>query len=462
MLSRYLNLVILGLCSTVILLSSIAQPSAQAQDAPICFNESPYCITGRIAEFWQQNGGLTVFGLPITDQQGEVIEGQSLQVQWFERNRLELHPENQPPYDVLIGRLGDDLLKRDGRDWFAFPQSEPIEGCAFFADTNHNVCGDILALWRSQGIETDGEAGISAEESLALFGLPLSDEMEETLSDGQTYTVQWFERARFELHPENQPPYNVLLGLLGREILESPGSDDPTPDPTPSPDPVSDERIVFQSNRDGNREIYVMNLDGSGQTNLTNHPARDENPTWSPDGTRIAFESDRDGPYNIYIMNADGTGVTRITDSEADDEDPAWSPDGASLSFLSNLRNGGLAVAVVPADGSAQADVIGVSPNSLFFAWQPNSAALLLHIGGSRFEGGRVTTFAPGDSQPGLELADPGFFQAPAWSVDGASLFYVAQPAVEGAFTPEAIESVVNARRRRTVEWAAGDRCASR
>jgi sugar lactone lactonase YvrE len=199
-----------------LLLTLAAPQRAAAQGAERCFEETGYCIGGRIREYWEQNGGLPVFGLPLGPQEEQLIEGQTLQAQWFERTRLELHPENAAPYDVLLGRIGVDVLERQGRDWNSFAKSEPREGCRHFAETGHNVCGNILAAWAASGLQLDGQAGINFAESLALFGLPLSDEQTETI-EGKEYTVQWFERARFELHPENQPPYNVLLGRLGAE-----------------------------------------------------------------------------------------------------------------------------------------------------------------------------------------------------------------------------------------------------
>ncbi|KAB8143845.1 hypothetical protein F8S13_08055 [Chloroflexia bacterium SDU3-3] len=198
------------------------QPTAAPQADPQqrCFDETGFCIGGRIREFWEQNGGLPVFGLPIGPQQAEVVEGATLQVQRFERNRLELHPENARPYDVLLGRLGADRLAQLGRDWQSeFPSTSAASGCRFFRETGQNVCGEILAAWRASGLELDGQAGPSEAESLALFGLPLGPAHEESMADGQRRTVQWFERARFELHPENQPPYRVQLGLLGSEIV---------------------------------------------------------------------------------------------------------------------------------------------------------------------------------------------------------------------------------------------------
>jgi hypothetical protein len=202
-----------SLLALILALFAAALPAA-AQSGQRCFPETGQCISGRIREFWEQDGGLPVFGFPIGPQRQDLVEGRRLQAQQFERNRLELHPENTRPYDVLLGRLGADRLEQQGRDWTAFPKSTPKAGCRFFAQTSHNVCEPFLSYWRAHGLEFDGQRGASEAESLALFGLPLSDAQPEAI-DGQTYTVQWFERARFELHPENQPPYDVLLGLLG-------------------------------------------------------------------------------------------------------------------------------------------------------------------------------------------------------------------------------------------------------
>ena len=84
--------------------------------------------------------------------------------------------------------------------------------------------------------------------------------------------------------------------------------------------------IAFSSNRDGNFEIYVMKADGSQQTRLTNNPAFENRPSWSPDGERIAFISDRDGNREIYFMKADGSQQTRLTNNSAFDARPMWRP----------------------------------------------------------------------------------------------------------------------------------------
>ena len=75
-------------------------------------------------------------------------------------------------------------------------------------------------------------------------------------------------------------------------------------------------KILFTSSRDGNREIYSMNPDGSEQVNLTRHPADDLNAAWSPSGDQILFASDRDGVRDLYRMDPDGTNVQRIFKKE--------------------------------------------------------------------------------------------------------------------------------------------------
>jgi hypothetical protein len=238
--------------------------AARAQAGRRCFRETGYCITGPIRDFWEHNGGLMVFGFPITPQQPEAVEGRPTQVQWFERSRLELHPENPAPYNVLIGRMGADRLSQLRRDWKTFPPAAPAAACRTFAETGHAVCGELLAAWQSSGLNLDGDPSISDSESLALFGLPLSSPTPERGSDGKIYSVQWFERARFELHPENAPPFNVLLGLLGREL--SPRASAP-PAPVQASAPA---RLVIDAIGLDYRTVGV-GMNSSGELSVPDH-----------------------------------------------------------------------------------------------------------------------------------------------------------------------------------------------
>lgn len=140
-----------------------------------------------------------------------------------------------------------------------------------------------------------------------------------------------------------------VMGSDGRTPPSALTSGAPNGHPAWSPD---GSMIAFTSLRDGDREIYVMAADGSGQTNLTNSPGSDDNlAAWSPDGSRIAFFSERDGNAEIYVMEADGSDPVRLTDSPAVDVDPSWSPDGRHIVFTSE-RNGEPDLFVVTSDGS--------------------------------------------------------------------------------------------------------------
>ena len=94
------------------------------------------------------------------------------------------------------------------------------------------------------------------------------------------------------------------------------------------------EKIVFTSDRDGNAEIYIMNPDGTGQTNLTRHKASDFQPAWSPTGAQILFASTREGVSNLYLMDADGANVEKVFDDFRSRMAPAWSPDGRQISYV--------------------------------------------------------------------------------------------------------------------------------
>jgi Tol biopolymer transport system component len=101
------------------------------------------------------------------------------------------------------------------------------------------------------------------------------------------------------------------------------------------PDPTDNAEIAFTRLVGSQWEIFMIQADGTGERNLTNNPANDVNPSWSPDGSRLTFSSDRDGIYSIYVMNADGSNVRRLTTPQSPNLDalPSWSPDGSRIAF---------------------------------------------------------------------------------------------------------------------------------
>ena len=142
--------------------------------------------------------------------------------------------------------------------------------------------------------------------------------------------------------------------------------------PTWSPD---SSKIAFSSFRDGNNEIYIMNADGTNQIRLTNNTDYDTGPIWSPDGSRIAFTTNRDGDFEVYTMNTDGTNPTRLTNNPAYDAAPAWSPDGTKIAFNSN-RNGTQEIYTMNADGTNQTRLTNNIASDYSPAWSPNGNQL--------------------------------------------------------------------------------------
>jgi LPXTG-site transpeptidase (sortase) family protein len=173
-----------------------------ASGRPLVFHETGHTLAYSFRAFWDQHGGLPIFGYPLT----EVFIEDGRPVQYFERARLEWHGEMAL---VLAGHLGRWAAQGYARHPAFAPVAGPTQtGQDFFIETGHTLGGGFRQFWHANG-------------SLPVFGFPLSEEFREiTPQDGREYTVQYFERARFEWHPELPLAHHVQLGHLGRQYLE--------------------------------------------------------------------------------------------------------------------------------------------------------------------------------------------------------------------------------------------------
>ncbi|MCM3872390.1 MAG: DUF4214 domain-containing protein [Pyrinomonadaceae bacterium] len=145
-------------------------------------------------------------------------------------------------------------------------------------------------------------------------------------------------------------------------------------------------RIAFGSVRNGgNHDIFLMDLDGSNQIRLTNSPAYDDQPKWSPDGSKIVFMSDRDNNFEIYTMNADGSNQARLTTNLAADGFPAWSHDGTKIAFVrGDLRNPStFEIFVMNANGTNQVQLTNDAAIDGVPSWSPDNTKIVFMSGDS-------------------------------------------------------------------------------
>jgi hypothetical protein len=202
-------------------------PGLGAQEEQRFFPETKQTVRGGFWRYWQANGGLPQQGFPISAEMQERsdLDGKTYTVQYFERAIFEWHPENKPPYDVLLSQLGTFRYKQKYPNGAPGQKPNGDPGTWRFPETGKSLGGSFLAHWKASG-------------GLAQNGFPISEEFEERSDlDGKLYVVQYFERAVFEWHPDNKPPYNVLLSQLGtfRHRQRYPQAQ-----PTPGPAPVRD------------------------------------------------------------------------------------------------------------------------------------------------------------------------------------------------------------------------------
>jgi Sporulation and spore germination len=195
------------------LLTTFSPTSAAAHSASEYFPQTGQMVSDPFLTYWRANGGLRIFGYPISPARYELdpSTGKVLFVQWFERARFEQHPEwASRQHEIQLSLLGRQFTQEQQRE----PEFQPIApfmstvDTRFFPETGHSLSVGFKQFWEQNG-------------GLPIFGYPISEAFPaQSPINGQWYSVQYFERARFEYHPYNSPEYQVELGLLGRQLIQ--------------------------------------------------------------------------------------------------------------------------------------------------------------------------------------------------------------------------------------------------
>ncbi len=222
------------------------------------------------------------------------------------------------------------------------------------------------------------------------------------------------------------PWYRVQLGDVDQSgwcqgAFLAPLAATPMSRPTLTATPWATGRIAFTSERDGNREVYVMHADGTGVQNLTRNPAQDSDPSWAPLRDRLAFVSDRSGTSDIFVMNADGSGVTQLTFSLSDQIHPAWSPNGAFIAYVSN-EDGDWEIWLVAASGGGAVQLTQNDAWDSYPAWSPDSLRIVYTSArDGDYELYQYDLVARSETRLTSHPASDAF---PAWSPDGTSIAF--------------------------------------
>jgi TolB protein len=233
-----------------------------------------------------------------------------------------------------------------------------------------------------------------------------------TVSRRLNLNPSWSPDARALAYTTFRPNPDIFVSLIYQGVLQNPTKGVGTNYlPVFSPD---GKQIAFMSGRDGNPEIYAMNVDGSNLRRLTNHPAGESSPTWSPSGAQIAFTSDRTGKAQIYVMNSsDGSGLRRLTVNESEADRPTWSPAPFNeIAYSASTGRYDIKVLEV-STGTVRQLTFGEGTNESP-AWAPGGRHLAFT---STRSGGRTQVFTIGRDGRGLrQITREGNNQTPAWS----------------------------------------------
>jgi Tol biopolymer transport system component len=240
---------------------------------------------------------------------------------------------------------------------------------------------------------------------------------------------------------------NLEVGMIAESASTDPDADNNTASPivlVRASQSGPSGTLAFVSYRDGDAEIYLTDADGSGVVNLTNNPAYDWEPAWSPDGTQLVFNSDRSGAEEVWVMDADGSNPTRLTTNGSNGDNFVWSPDGTMIAWQNWDSNmGNYDICVINADGTGFSNLNNDAEYQDKPQWSPDSTKILYQ---SEYYDSFTDTSLPdifvmnadGSGKTNLTNDPDAYDFAPVWSPDGTKIAFGKAYADQGIYVMDA------------------------
>lgn len=324
-----------------------------------------------------------------------------------------------------LRRLTNDANGESGPDWspdgrrIAFASSKQIQADPYLIQTDlylMDADGSNLVQLTDDAF-SDGAPDWSADGKQLLFHSDRDGNMEIYVMD-----IDGTNLRRLTHDARRQDVLAVWQPVAGSGVVIVP------PEDIEPPAPSEPEHILFTSERSGNFEIYVMDVESGKVTNLTNHPADDVAPRWSPDGGRIAFISDRDGQWGIYLMNADGSGISLLTTNiYQDGQDFVWSPDGRYIAYRGD-GEGTQDIYILDVDSGQERNLTNTQAGNWSLAWSPDGSQIAFESNRTKRNWGwwDIYVMSVEGSEP-LNLTNCQGICArfPAWSPDGKRIAFL-------------------------------------
>ena len=290
-------------------------------------------------------------------------------------------------------------------DTYAFPTPDSDIELRSGSYTVNILAGAYLET-RTLQLESPPISGV--QDYKITFEIPVGSNNKESLTGTILYAST----------PQNTRNWDLFTisadGAIRQQLTDTPEFEQ-----HPSWSPDGSKIIYTRGDVMTNFDIYSMDAGGGNIIRLTEHAERDQRAVWSPDGQTIAFESQRDGDKSIWLMDADGSNKRKVVQGR----EPSWSPDGKSIAFTSSAFDDNDEIYLIGVDGLNRVRLTENRKYDWFASWDPLGERIAFNS--EQFGGQELMIMnAEGDARVRISIAEKTYEQEPTWSGDGKTLAY--------------------------------------